>query len=132
MAKSLFMTYFLWLFGGWFGLHHFYLHRDRHAFVYWMTLGGYFGCGWLRDLWRIPEYVRDCNNDPEFIAQLGGEMRRNPKPPSNTVRHAATIIVADILGYLAVGAIPNELLPNPDIAKYLSALIAPLAIAIGE
>ena len=43
--KSLVVTYICWLFGGFFGLHHLYLHRDRHAFVWWCTLGGYFGIG---------------------------------------------------------------------------------------
>jgi hypothetical protein len=37
--KSLVIAYLLWLFGGIFGFHHLYLHRDRHAFVWWCTLG---------------------------------------------------------------------------------------------
>lgn len=37
--KSVVTTYILWLFGGFFGAHHIYLHRDRHAFVWWCTLG---------------------------------------------------------------------------------------------
>jgi TM2 domain len=32
-SKSLFITYILWLFGGIFGLHHFYLGRDNHALL---------------------------------------------------------------------------------------------------
>ena len=38
--KSLFITYLLWLIGGWIGLHHFYLRRDKQAFLWWSTLGG--------------------------------------------------------------------------------------------
>ena len=50
-----------WLLGGWLGLHHFYLGRDKQALVWWCLPGGYFGLGWFRDLWRIPEYVREAN-----------------------------------------------------------------------
>lgn len=39
--KSIFIAYVLWLFGGIFGLHHIYLRNDRHAFVWWCTLGIY-------------------------------------------------------------------------------------------
>ena len=34
MAKSLIVTYILWLFGGFLGLHHFYLNRIIHGFLY--------------------------------------------------------------------------------------------------
>ena len=58
---SVCVTYLLWLLGGWLGLHHFYLGRDKQALVWWCLPGGYFGLGWVRDLWRIPEYVREAN-----------------------------------------------------------------------
>lgn len=132
MAKSMLLTYVLWLFGGFFGLHHFYLHRDGHAFVMWMSAGGYFGCGWIRDIWRIPEYVKDANDDPEYLAQLGSMMRRHARPPTGFVRHAATVIIADILGYLLIAAIPLELIPNATyVVPYINAILAPVAVAIG-
>ena len=34
MAKSLILTYVLWLFGGWFGLHHFYLNKTIQGLLY--------------------------------------------------------------------------------------------------
>ncbi len=37
--KSLLVTYWLWLVGGLLGLHHVYLGRHRHAFVWWCLLG---------------------------------------------------------------------------------------------
>ena len=40
--KSLFITYLLWLIGGWIGLHHFYLRRDKQAF-WGVCLLGKFG-----------------------------------------------------------------------------------------
>jgi TM2 domain-containing membrane protein YozV len=67
MAKSMFLTYVLWSIGGFFGLHHIYLGRDAQAFLWWCTLGGYAGCGWLRDIFHIPEYVADANEDKKFI-----------------------------------------------------------------
>lgn len=39
MAKSLVLTYILWLFGGYLGLHHFYLRRDKQAFLWWCFPG---------------------------------------------------------------------------------------------
>lgn len=129
--KSLFVTYLLWLVGGWFGLHHFYLRRDRHAFTTWMTCGLYFGVGWIRELWRIPEYVRDANEDPEYMEQLRSDMRKQSQPPVSWARSCGSIIVADILGYLVIGAIPNDLVPEYPHKAIIVALLAPPACAIG-
>ncbi|KAF2880352.1 hypothetical protein ILUMI_25815, partial [Ignelater luminosus] len=76
--KSVFLAYVLWLFGGIFGLHLFYLGRDAHAFLTWSTLGGY-GLGWLSDVTKIPRYVRDANDDPKFLAEFVQKVRRNKK-----------------------------------------------------
>ncbi len=78
--KSACVAYLLWLFGGYFGLHHVYLRRYRQALVWWCLPGGYFGAGWIRDLWRIPEYVRDANDDPGFVKKLREKMRECEKP----------------------------------------------------
>lgn len=43
--------------------------------------GGYFGAGWLRDVWRIPSYVREANDDPDYIRDLTDKMRSKKKPP---------------------------------------------------
>lgn len=131
VKKSLLVTYLLWLLGGWFGLHHFYLRRDGHAFTTWMTFGLYFGIGWMRELWRIPEYVRDANEDPEYMMQLGRDMRKQSQPPVSWARSCGSIIVADILGYLVIGAIPNDLVPEYPHKAILVALIAPAACAVG-
>lgn len=76
--KSVIWTYILWLFGGIFGVHHFYLRRDRHAFVWWTTLGG-FGIGWLGEIFRIPRYVRDSNENPRHMQELALRMAKNNK-----------------------------------------------------
>jgi DnaJ family protein C protein 22 len=73
--KSMFLTYVLWLVGGFFGLHHIYLERDSQAFLWWCTLGGYVGCGWLRDIFHIPEYVADANEDKKFMEKYIQRLR---------------------------------------------------------
>lgn len=66
MAKRhLFVAYFLWLIFGVFGLHHLYLRRLRHFFLWSVSFGG-FGVGWLREIYKIPEYVDAANGDLEY------------------------------------------------------------------
>ncbi|KAI8431109.1 hypothetical protein MSG28_001164 [Choristoneura fumiferana] len=93
--KSVLVAYLLWLFGGIFGVHHFYLRRDRHAFVWWTTLGG-FGIGWLGEILRIPRYVRDANEDPKYMEELVGRMVRNKKVKDHNLRRAAQERFMDI------------------------------------
>ncbi|KAG5680456.1 hypothetical protein PVAND_009964 [Polypedilum vanderplanki] len=108
--KSLFITYILWLFGGFFGAHHLYLHRDRHAFVWWCTLGGYFGIGWLFEIFKIPEYVRDANEDPRFIAEFIHKLRTQTKPEFSTIRFLGQIIMSYLFGQLVMIAVPEDVL----------------------
>lgn len=77
--KSKFWAYLLWLFGGLFGAHHVYLGKDDQAFVYISTFGGYIGVGWIRDIYRIPAYVADVNDDPTFIKDFKQKVRANRK-----------------------------------------------------
>jgi len=89
--KSKFWAYLLWLFGGLFGAHHVYLGRDDQAFVYISTFGGYMGLGWLRDVYRIPAYVADANDDPAFIEDFKRKVRANRKVNIQTFRAPLTI-----------------------------------------
>lgn len=82
--KSVFWAYFWWLIGGIFGIHHLYLRRDAHAFLWWSTLGGYCGMGWLSDIFRIPRYVREVNNDPRHIEELIIRIKLNKKVSIHT------------------------------------------------
>eukprot|EP01062_Namystynia_karyoxenos_P047965 TRINITY_DN36387_c0_g1_i1.p1 TRINITY_DN36387_c0_g1~~TRINITY_DN36387_c0_g1_i1.p1 ORF type:complete len:400 (+),score=78.11 TRINITY_DN36387_c0_g1_i1:72-1202(+) len=63
LDASLGVARIMWLVGGIFGLHHWYLQRYRHMLVYMATLG-LFGVGWIRDGWRLRHYVALANGAP--------------------------------------------------------------------
>uniref|UniRef100_A0A1B6D4B2 TM2 domain-containing protein n=1 Tax=Clastoptera arizonana TaxID=38151 RepID=A0A1B6D4B2_9HEMI len=127
--KSVMLTYVLWFVGGFFGIHHFYLGRDIQAFLWWCTLGGYFGLGWLRDIVYIPFYVADANSEPEVVQRFKESIRSHPKPPFSTTRFTGMVIV----GYLW-GSVVSIAIPEDEIAginwKWLD-LVVPLAITLG-
>jgi len=106
--KSLFITYLLWAFFGWLGLHHFYLGRDRQAFTWWSTLGGIFFLGWFRDLWRIPDYVDDVNEEPHFMQELTNQMKLRKYPKFNIVRFSGQLMMGYFYGGLVKLALPPE------------------------
>lgn len=78
-GKSLIIAYFLWLIGGVAGLHHYYLGRDLHGFLWLCTLGGYFGFGWLRDVFHINEYVAEANEDKNYLKKIKEIVKKNKK-----------------------------------------------------
>ena len=53
-------------------------------------LGGYFGAGWIRDLWRIPTYVKDANDDPEYLKNLAKQMNDKKRPPISVSKISIT------------------------------------------
>ena len=127
--KSVFVAYILWLFGGIFGIHHLYLHRDRHAFVWWCTLGGYFGMGWIAEVFQIPRLVRDANEDSQFVAEFRAKIALNRKPPFSTWRFVGAITVGYPWGQVVMIAIPEEVYAGVDWS-FLHWLI-PLGCALG-
>lgn len=127
--KSKFWAYFWWLFGGIFGAHHFYLGRDDHAFIYFCTLGGYFGMGWLRDLFKIPTYVADANNDRAYLDWFTHQVRANKKPPFSTVRFLGSSCVSYLWGELVYIAIPEEEINGINFRPLI--ILVPGAVAFG-
>lgn len=127
--KSLHITYTLWFFLGWFGVHQFYLRRDKHAFFTWATLGGVVGLSWIRDLFYIPSYVEDVNETEEYMAALGEKMRKD-KPRQGFCRWAATLA----LGYLFSVLIYMSLWSEDLNSRYQTAIavLAHLAGVLGE
>ncbi|OWA54809.1 putative DnaJ-like protein subfamily C member 22 [Hypsibius exemplaris] len=129
MAKSTWKAYFLWLTGGLFGLHHFYLGRDRHAFTWFSTLGGVFGLGWLREFTRIPAYVREANQEKEYVEKRFLEMRTRQRPPYNATRVAGELIMGTLFGYLLSLAIPSA--EEHEVWNRWASLLVPFAVATG-
>lgn len=128
--KSLVIAYLCWAVGGFFGLHHFYLRRDKHAFITFSTLGGYFTLGMIRDLWRLPEYVKDANNDLEYVEWLYTQMKSYNRPPSSIVRQSGLMMVGNLFAYLVEYAIPKELL-HDNLVILLKFILIPFASAFG-
>ncbi|XP_007908181.1 dnaJ homolog subfamily C member 22 [Callorhinchus milii] len=94
MAKSLLITYVLWVFGGLFGLHHVYLRRDSHALLWMVTFGG-FGVGWLREFWRLPKYVENSNKPSR-------NRQKSQQPLMNMSRVFGQIAVGIYFGVVAL------------------------------
>lgn len=115
------VAFFLWLFGGWFGLHHFYLGRDKQGFLWATTWGGFF-VGWLRDFTRLPRYVEEAN--ASYPLRVG-------KPPlwSNLHRLVGQVLFGLFYRWLIILAIPETL---PDTTLRITVmLLAPLGSAFG-
>lgn len=128
--KSVLVTYICWLFGGIFGVHHLYLHRDRQAFVWWSTLGGYFGVGWLYDALLIPSMVREANMDPRFVDEFNQKLLKNPKKPSFSInRFVGAFLVSYIWGQVMLMAVPEDAFHGVNL-MHLHWFI-PLFVAVG-
>jgi len=122
MAYKTWVTYFLWLILGWFGAHHFYLKRSRHAFVWIWTLGGGFGVFWFLELFCLNDYV-DLANVIDF-----GNPRANQRSSNvSWMRIVEEIMFSLLLGALTVAALPSELLS----CHILSTIVLALAVAVG-
>ena len=120
--------------------------------------GGYFGAGWIRDLWRIPTYVKDANDDPEYLKNLAKQMNDKKRPPISVskisitakmfylYKHQKTIefvffllkfarmggqlVIGNLFGLLTQMCIPGPEDVGVDLLL-LADLLAPLATAIG-
>ncbi|RUS76043.1 hypothetical protein EGW08_016199 [Elysia chlorotica] len=106
MASQAF-TYLLWLFGGWTGIHHVYLGRCNQALAYFVTFGGGFGLGWMRDLFRIPDYVKWENGDKEFQKRHFHRMAANPQPGCSMFRSAGMFALGVALASVLCGILPT-------------------------
>ncbi|XP_064598407.1 dnaJ homolog subfamily C member 22-like [Liolophura sinensis] len=129
--KDVGIAYFLWLIGGAFGLHHLYLGRDRQAFVWWATWGGFFGIGWLRDIFNIPYYVSLANQSYDTVELAKNEERFRVRPQWSTARFCGEIMFGFRLGYVLQYAIPVELLYGNSVLSDILLLIGPFGTAIG-
>jgi len=100
--KSEVITYLLWLLFGWLGIHHLYLRRYRHAFVWLWTLGGACGLGWLLEFWRLPCYVDAANSNVSY--------KRMTEVGFNWKRFSGELVFSMLLGLVSLSAMPKHVL----------------------
>lgn len=116
--------------GGFWGLHHIYLRRPDHAFLINATIGGYFLLGLFRDLWKIPVYVREANNDVEYNKSFNEKLDKYKKPQSSVPRRLGILISSNLFSHIFVYAIPNEHFTDTTI-KLLQLMFVPLGASFG-
>lgn len=81
-------------------------------------------------MFRIPELVRDANDDPEYIGRFIYAMRTNPKPTFSTSRFLFGIMVGYLWAELYMMAIPQDKFAGIDWS-YLHWLV-PFIGALGK
>jgi len=114
--KSGLVTYLLWMTLGWFGIHHLYLRRYRHGFVWLWTLGGCCGLGWLLEFCRLSSYIDTANNT------VGYGHRRKVAMSFNWKRFAGGLLFSMVLGVLSVSAVPKHILTMCPMLSSLAAV----------
>lgn len=119
MVKSIKRAYFCWLFGGLFGLHHFYLRRYKQGFIWSITFGGFL-IGWVRDVYRIPEYLKEVNEDPEYYEQLKKMQSQLKTPLFFSSRFFSSLIVSYSISYVLQRTLYND--PKIEFDPYLVAM----------
>jgi len=102
--KSDRLTYLLWMTLGLFGIHHLYLRRYRHGFVWLWTLGGCCGLGWLLEFWCLPCYIDSANN------MVGKTHRHKIEVGFNWKRFTGGLVFSMLLGVVSVSSIPKHFL----------------------
>ncbi|ODM98208.1 DnaJ subfamily C member 22 [Orchesella cincta] len=129
MGKSLVIAYILWAIGGWLGLHHFYLGRDRQAFVWWTLVGGYGGVGLIVDFFRLSRYVEYANYSPKYQDAIRQKMKDSLKPNFSFYRFAGQIVFGNLLSWVVYRAIPEEDVLGVNLWWLI--VLVPLGSAIG-
>jgi len=86
--------------------------------------------GWVRDVWRIPEYVREANKEQGWLLQHQEKIRMTGMPPWKMARWGGMLLIGNMFGMLPTMAVPNQ----EDIGLNLSLLgklLTPLGCALG-
>ena len=91
--KSLLLTYLFSLIGGLFGLHHLYLGRTQHAFL-WLTTFGGCTIGFIYEfLFLIKDYVHEANNENSIVDEYKLKMIRRKSPALEISRLCGKILI---------------------------------------
>ena len=120
MRKFCSIAFLLWLFGGLLGLHHFYLGRDKHGFLWATTFGGFF-IGWIKEFSKLATYTEEAN--------IGYPRRAGRRPLlwSKLHRLVGFILFGLFYRMLVVNAIPNDI----QYYRYFLVLLGPIGVAFG-
>lgn len=135
MTYSTVLTYFLWLTAGWFGLHHFYLRRDRHAFVWLWTLGGGCGIGWLIEFFHLHRYVRASNMEEKYASGehpfpvADTDPAQAKRPPFAIRRFIGELFFGYWIGTILMITVPEDI--GKTYYQYLSSVAGPAGAALG-
>lgn len=127
MAKNYYVALILALVGGWVGLHHLYLGRNRHAVIYMFTFGGFF-IGVFHDIIKMKKYIEWANFDHDFKERYLSMTRKDPEPKMSLARGFAITMVAQMFGNLVHLAVPSDLL-NPTLNTFVVSAVVPAAVA---
>lgn len=100
------VAYILWLFGGIWGAHHWYLGRDNQAFLWATSLGG-FTLGWLRDFFKIPSYLAEEQLDSTTRKIQDTIIKCKPTPPLKWIRTLGQYLFGNYFGYITSGALAS-------------------------
>ena len=131
MFKKKLITYLLWLFGGILGLHHIYLGRYKHAFIWYSTFGGFL-IGFFNDLTRMSDYIDYANNDDDFFSLLLKIMNRLKTPSFySTYRIFGSLFTGSLYGFILQYSIPLDYADKFPYIYYSFYYLAPFACAIG-
>jgi hypothetical protein len=127
--KQTVIVYLLWLFGGFAGLHHMYLGRDLHAFL-WATSFGGFIIGWLRDLFRLEEYIDASCSPDEYHKLVDARRKLRPFPNKSLSRLVGSYLFGSYFSLISSCLLPDG---SPSIAfalaQKLGAVLGILAVA---
>lgn len=128
MAKYTLVAYFLWLTLGWFGVHHFYLGRDKQGILWLTSFAGFFGVGWIRDFYRISVYVKDANEEQSYMSLLGSEIRYYGRP--SIFQNLHRIVGMFLFGWL-YRALIYSCIPEEYSHPVLVAVLIPIGTTFG-
>ncbi|KAL4217363.1 TM2 domain [Mactra antiquata] len=124
------LTYILWLFGGIFGLHHLYLNRPQHCFIWTVTWGGMF-VGWLGEVALIKHYVDEANESKDFLEKMKVVKIHNPTPGFSIASLGSQFLIGHPLGNLLINAVPQYYTVEAWYGPYLSHVLGATGAAIG-
>ena len=113
---------FLWMFGGFFGLHHFYLGRDKQGFL-WATSCGGFVIGWIRDFFCLRTYTEEANRPYPTV-------RRRPYITANLHRVVGILMFSSLYSTIIENAIPVDEM-SENVYFWVKLLLTPLGTAFG-